>query len=42
VAERCGFVREGTLRRAWHRAPAREDMAMFSLLPDDLHGPRPG
>ena len=36
VAERCGFVREGTLRRAWHRSPEREDMAMFSLLPDDL------
>lgn len=38
VAERCGFVREGTLRRAWHRGPAREDMALFSLIPDDLAG----
>ena len=42
VAERCGFVREGTLRRAWHRSPAREDMAMFSLLPDDLPAPPAG
>ena len=33
VAERCGFVREGTLRKAWFRGPAREDMAVFSLLP---------
>jgi RimJ/RimL family protein N-acetyltransferase len=36
VAEHCGFVREGTLRRAWHRAPEREDMAIFALLPEDL------
>jgi RimJ/RimL family protein N-acetyltransferase len=36
VAESCGFVREGTLRSAWYRGPAREDMALFSLLPGDL------
>lgn len=36
VAERCGFVREGTLREAWFRGPARTDMALFSLLPGDL------
>ena len=38
VAERCGFVREGTLRKAWFRGPAREDLAVFSLLPQDLPG----
>ncbi|HSJ73386.1 MAG TPA: GNAT family protein [Miltoncostaeaceae bacterium] len=38
VAVRCGFVREGTLRRAWFRGPAREDLAVFSLLPEDLRG----
>lgn len=38
VAERCGFVREGTLRNAWFRGPAREDLAVFSLLPQDLPG----
>jgi RimJ/RimL family protein N-acetyltransferase len=36
VAERSGFVREGTLRRAWYRGPEREDMALFSLLAEDL------
>jgi RimJ/RimL family protein N-acetyltransferase len=36
AAERCGYVREGTLRRAWYRSPERTDMALFSLLPDDL------
>ena len=36
VAERCGFVREATLRSAWYRGPGRSDMALFSLLPDDL------
>ena len=35
VAERCGFVREGTLRDAWYRGPARTDMVLFSLLPGD-------
>lgn len=36
AAERCGYIREGTLRRAWYRGPERTDMALFSLLPDDL------
>lgn len=39
VAQRCGFVREATLRGAWYRGPERSDMALFSLLPGD---PRPG
>ncbi len=38
VAERCGFVREGTLRGAWFRTPSREDLALCSLLADDLAG----
>lgn len=38
VAERCGFVREGTLRGAWARGPAREDMAIFSLVAADVPG----
>jgi RimJ/RimL family protein N-acetyltransferase len=38
VAARCGYVREGTLRRAWFRGPVREDLAVFSLLPEDLRG----
>lgn len=36
AAERCGFVREGTLRDAWYRGPRRRDMALFSLVPADL------
>lgn len=36
TAERCGYVREGTMRDAWFRGPARTDMALFSLLPGDL------
>ncbi len=36
AAERCGYVREGTLRAAWYRTPERIDMALFSLLPADL------
>jgi RimJ/RimL family protein N-acetyltransferase len=36
AAERCGFVREGTLRDAWYRGPERSDMALFSLLPSDV------
>jgi RimJ/RimL family protein N-acetyltransferase len=36
VAERCGYVREGTLRKAWFRGPEREDLALYSLLADDL------
>ncbi len=39
VAERCGFVREGTARGAWYRGPERTDMAIFSLLSGDLEGP---
>ena len=35
VAERCGFVRGGTLRAAWYRGPERTDMALYSLLRDD-------
>jgi RimJ/RimL family protein N-acetyltransferase len=38
VAARCGYVREGTLRKAWFRGPVREDLAIFSLLPEDLRG----
>jgi RimJ/RimL family protein N-acetyltransferase len=38
VAERCGYVREGTLRKAWFRGPEREDMALYSLLAEDLAG----
>lgn len=36
AAERCGFVREGTLRDTWYRGPRRRDMALFSLLPADV------
>lgn len=39
VAERCGFVREGTLREAWYRGPRRTDMALFSLLRTDEERP---
>lgn len=38
VAERCGYVREGTLRRGWYRGPGREDLALYSLLREDLGG----
>jgi RimJ/RimL family protein N-acetyltransferase len=38
VAERCGYVREGTLRQGWFRGPARGDLALYSLLADDLDG----
>jgi RimJ/RimL family protein N-acetyltransferase len=38
VAERCGYVREGALRKAWYRGPAREDLAVYSLLAEDLSG----
>jgi hypothetical protein len=31
-------VREGTLRKAWFRGPEREDMALYSLLAEDLAG----
>jgi len=36
VAERCGFVREGVLRRAWYRGDGRSDMVLFSLVPEDM------
>lgn len=36
VAERCGFVREGTARGGWYRGPERTDMAIFSLLRHDV------
>jgi RimJ/RimL family protein N-acetyltransferase len=36
VAERCGFVREGVLRRSWYRGGGRSDMVLFSLVPQDL------
>lgn len=39
VAERCGYVREGRLRRAWYRGEEREDMALFSLVDGDLAAP---
>lgn len=39
TAERCGFVREGTLRDAWFRGPERTDTVLFSLLPGDLSDP---
>ena len=35
VAERCGFVREGTLRSVYLRPGTREDMEMWSRLPGD-------
>lgn len=36
VAERCGFVREGTLRSVYFKEGQRVDSALFSLLPGDL------
>jgi RimJ/RimL family protein N-acetyltransferase len=39
VAERCGFVREATLRSAWYRGSDRSDMALFSLLSSDVGRP---
>jgi RimJ/RimL family protein N-acetyltransferase len=36
LAERAGFRREGTLRRYRTRHGVREDLIMFSLLPEDL------
>ena len=36
VAERCGFVREGTLRSVYFKEGQRVDSALFSLLPSDL------
>jgi RimJ/RimL family protein N-acetyltransferase len=36
VAERAGFVREGTLRNWYNLRGERRDAVMFSLLPRDL------
>jgi RimJ/RimL family protein N-acetyltransferase len=36
LAERAGFTREGTLRRYRRRHGVREDLVMFSLLPEDV------
>jgi RimJ/RimL family protein N-acetyltransferase len=36
LAERAGFTREGTLRKYRRRHGVREDLVMFSLLPEDL------
>jgi RimJ/RimL family protein N-acetyltransferase len=36
LAARAGFTREGMLRRARTRHGVREDLVMFSLLPEDL------
>jgi RimJ/RimL family protein N-acetyltransferase len=36
VAEHCGFVREGVMRRSWYRGGGRSDMALFSLIPEDM------
>jgi RimJ/RimL family protein N-acetyltransferase len=36
LAERAGFTREGVLRRYRRRHGHREDLVMFSLLPEDL------
>ena len=36
VAERGGFTREGLMRRYRTRHGVREDLVMFSLLPEDL------
>jgi RimJ/RimL family protein N-acetyltransferase len=36
LAESAGFTREGTLRRYRTRHGEREDLIMFSLLPEDL------
>lgn len=41
VAERCGFVREGLLRRSWYRGAGRSDMVLFSLIPEDMGTPPP-
>ena len=36
VAERAGFIREGTLRNWYDLRGERRDAVMFSLLPGDL------
>ena len=36
VAEHCGFVREGVMRRSWYRGGGRSDMVLFSLVPEDM------
>jgi RimJ/RimL family protein N-acetyltransferase len=35
VAQRCGYVREGTLRSVHHRAGERIDVTVWSRLPSD-------
>ena len=35
VAERCGFVYEGTLRSLYFKDGLRADTAIYSRLPDD-------
>lgn len=41
VAERCGFVREGVMRRSWYRGGGRSDMVLFSLVPEDMEPSTP-
>ncbi len=36
VAERAGFIREGTARSAWPTPDGRDDLAVFSLLASDV------
>jgi RimJ/RimL family protein N-acetyltransferase len=36
VAEKAGFRRKGTLRRAWLEDDGLHDLAVFSLLDDEL------
>jgi ribosomal-protein-alanine N-acetyltransferase len=36
LAERAGFIREGTLRRYRRRHGVREDLVMFSMLAEDV------
>jgi RimJ/RimL family protein N-acetyltransferase len=36
VAERCGFSRKRVLRSFEERKGRRYDLAVFSLVPDDL------
>lgn len=36
VAERCGFVSEGTMRSVYFKEGRRVDSALYSLLPSDL------
>ena len=36
AAEKAGFMREGVARNAGYVHDGRVDMALFSLVPDDL------